>query len=111
LFLPFRFLYAFHNRDFRNAFQKTLSPYFVCCRKRRASTTSSLGFPPATPSGESQRASANIRKIINNKRIRSLANINEQQIINPTNVSSHEALNGNINDGENSISLKRDSCL
>ncbi|CAF3686810.1 unnamed protein product [Rotaria sordida] len=109
------FLYAFHNRNFRVAFKKTLSRYFVCCRKRRASTASSVALPPATPSGESQRTSSNMRRLRNHKVIRSISSINERQILNKNNRSPGnivlEASNGNLSGAENSSSSKRNSCL
>ncbi|CAF2132095.1 unnamed protein product [Rotaria magnacalcarata] len=106
------FLYAFHNRNFRVAFKKTLSRYFVCCRGRRASTTSSIGFPPATPSGESH---ANMKRLKKSKMIRSLASINDRPSMNKQKLSrgnvALEASNGNLTAGENSSSSKRNSCL
>ncbi|CAF0854346.1 unnamed protein product [Rotaria sp. Silwood1] len=108
------FLYAFHNRNFRTAFKKTLSRSFVCCRERRASTTSSIALPPATPSGESQRTSTNMRRLKKSNFIRSITSINERQIRNKNNLSRGkvlEASNGNLSGGENSSSSKRNSCL
>ncbi|CAF4972479.1 unnamed protein product, partial [Rotaria magnacalcarata] len=106
------FLYAFHNRNFRVAFKKTLSRYFVCCRGRRASTTSSIGFPPATPSGESH---ANMKRLKKSKMIRSLASINDRPSMNKQKLSrgniALETSNGNLTAGENSSSSKRNSCL
>jgi hypothetical protein len=109
-FLSFRFLYAFHNRDFRLAFQKTLSRcrYCVCCRQRRASSCSSL--PPPTPSGEAQRTSTNMKRLKNNKLLRSIASINDRQIINANNLSLGTS-NGNLTAGGYSLSSKRNSCL
>lgn len=114
IFYSFRFLYAFHNKDFRHAFHKTLCKYFVCCRERRTSTSSALPLPPATPSGEYQRTGPNRHaartiKIRNN----STPNINEQNLIN-TNTQAQgnnglETLNGNVTDGENSTSSKQNS--
>ncbi len=107
----FRFLYAFHNRDFRLAFQKTLSRYFVCCRPRRPSLSSSIALPPPTPSGESQRTSSNIRQLKNNRLIRSIGNINDRKMINKNNLSIGNASNGNLTSGEYNLSSKRNSCL
>jgi len=56
------FLYAFHNKDFREAFRKTLSRYFGCCRQRRTSTSSAIPLPPATPSGEFSRTGSKKQK-------------------------------------------------
>ncbi|CAF2856850.1 unnamed protein product [Rotaria sp. Silwood2] len=109
------FLYAFHNRNFRTAFKKTLSRSFVCCRRRRASTTSSIALPPATPSGESQKTSTNMRRLKKNNIIRSITSINERPIRNKNNLSRGnivlEVSNGNLSGGENSSSSKRISCL
>jgi hypothetical protein len=118
LIFYFRFLYAFHNRDFRTAFRKTLCRSFICCQeRRRASLASSIGLPPATPSGESQRTNANMK---HNRIIRSIANMKDRQITNKNNLNSlgndlnslgNAALdisNGNLASG---VSSKRNSCL
>lgn len=123
----FRVLYAFHNRNFRVAFKKTLSRYFVCCRGRRKSTTSSAALPPATPSGESQRPSANIKRLKKTKIIRSLTSIYDRPSINDRSSMNDRpsmnknplsrgnnvlgASNGNLAAGEYSLSSKRNSCL
>ncbi len=94
------------------AFQKTLRRGCVCLRHRRSSTASSLGLPPATPSGESRRTSANIKRFKNNKLIRS---INGRQGINPNNLSLGNAAlvasNGNLTVLGHNLSSKRNSCL
>ncbi len=111
-----RFLYAFHNKDFRRAFQKTLSKYIICCRERRTSTSSSIPLPPATPSGEIQRTGSHKQKVKRNKpKNRSKTNPNEEKITitNPLIGGNHglETSNGNITAGENSTSSKHNSCL
>jgi hypothetical protein len=97
------------------AFQKTLRRGCVCCRQRRSSTASSLGLPPATPSGESRRTSANINRLKNNELMLSVTNINDRPVINPNNLSLGNAVlqasNGNLTIGETSLSSKRNSCL
>jgi hypothetical protein len=116
-FLVSRFLYAFHNKDFRNAFQKTLSKYIICCRERRTSTSSSIPLPPATPSGENHRSNSNKQKAAKNKKTkdRSKTNLNEQQIIHTNKLTRGnnglETSNGNLTAGENSASSKHNSCL
>ncbi len=116
IFLFLRFLYAFHNKDFRRAFQKTLSKYFICCRQRRTSTSSAIPLPPATPSAEIQRTGSNKKKARNKKsKTRSKANVDEQKITTtdkliPDN-NGMETPNGNVIGGENSTSSKHNSCL
>ena len=115
-FYSFSFLYAFHNKDFRNAFRKTLSKYIICCRQRRTSTSSCIPLPPATPSGEIQRTGSNKQKARNKKtKKRSKSNINEPQAANATKLirgnNGLETSNGNATVGENSTSPKRNSCL
>ncbi|UJR23658.1 hypothetical protein I4U23_026642 [Adineta vaga] len=109
------FLYAFHNRDFRIAFQKTLSRYFGCCNPRRASIASSTILSPPTPSGDSQKSSININRFKNHKIIRSLASINDQHMIHSNNLrlgnASSERSNGNLTVRDSSLSSKRNSCL
>jgi len=115
--LIFRFLYAFHNKDFRHAFQKTLSKYIICCRERRTSTSSSIPLPPATPSGEIQRTGSNKQKASRNKKSknRSKTNLNEQNIPTTNKLiegnNGVETLNGSLTGGENSTSSKHNACL
>ncbi|CAF0731476.1 unnamed protein product [Rotaria sp. Silwood1] len=102
------FLYAFHNKDFRHAFQKTLSPYIVCCRQRRASTCSAIALP-RTPSGEMQRTGSNRQKTrTKNTKKNSKTNRNEQKLTNTNKFTQGnnglETSNGNITGGENSTS-------
>ncbi|CAF1399874.1 unnamed protein product [Adineta steineri] len=109
------FLYAFHNKDFRIAFQKTLSRYFGCCHPRRSSIASSNIFSAPTPSGDSTKTTVTIRQLKNNKLIRSLANMNNRQITNSHHLrlanAGLEASNGNLTIGGISLSSKRNSCL
>ena len=108
----FRFLYAFHNREFRLAFKKTLRRYFVCCRRRRESISSISGVA-ATPSGEFQRA--NMKRIHTNQYLRSSISVHDRQSLNPNHLSlgnsALNASNGNLTTRENSLSSKRNSCL
>lgn len=111
-FSLFRFLYAFHNKDFRDAFQKTLRKYFICCRKRRTSTSSSIPLPPATPSGELQRGSSKKHKAKKKKaKSSSTTDANEQQTLQTRGNNGLETSNGNLTGGENSTSSKHNSCL
>ncbi|UJR25238.1 hypothetical protein I4U23_006590 [Adineta vaga] len=110
------FLYAFHNKDFRAAFRKTLSKYIICCRERRASTNSTSVLPPATPSGETTRMCSSIPKVKHKKkknRIKSNPReerlIDSNRLINITN--DIQVSNGNLPAGENMISSKRNSCV
>ncbi|CAF0936490.1 unnamed protein product [Rotaria sordida] len=112
------FLYAFHNKDFRNAFQKTLSPYIVCCRQRRASTCSAigLGLPPSTFSGEMQKTNSNKQKArIKNIKKNSKTNKNQYELTNINKFTQGknglETSNGNITGGDNSTSSKHISIL
>ena len=85
------------------AFQKTLRRC-VCCRQRRLSAAS-LAQPPATPSGESRRTSANINRWKTSNKL----------TVNSTHLSlanaSLEASNGNLTVGRLSSSSKRNSCV
>lgn len=110
-----RFLYAFHNRDFRLAFKKTLGRCCICCRQRRPSAGSASGLPPPTPSIDSRRASTNLKRLKNNKLLRSIASIHERQK-SSSNLHSHgnatlDTSNGNLTGGGYSLSSKRNSCL
>ena len=116
-FYSLRFLYAFHNKDFRRAFQKTLSKYIVCCRSRRASTSSALPLPPATPSGENPRTGSNKQKAKKNKKSknRSKTKSTEPNTVDTNKINQEnngiDGSNGNLSAGENSTSSKRNSCL
>ena len=108
----FRFLYAFHNKDFRHAFQKTLSKYFICCRQRRKSTGSAgIPLPPATPSGEQRNLSSSKGKG-NKKRQKEVpeTNLNEEisKDINKLIQQKDEIQtpNGNLTCDQNSMSSK-----
>lgn len=108
------FLYAFHNRDFRLAFKKTLGRCCICCRQRRQSTGSGAGLP-STPNVDSRRGSTNLKRLKNNKLLRSIASINDRQKSN-SNFLSHgnqtlDTSNGNLTGGGYSLSSKRNSCL
>ncbi|CAF1197789.1 unnamed protein product [Adineta steineri] len=99
------FLYAFHNQDFRDAFQKTLNKHFGCFDQRRTSASSCGPLPPATPTGEgsnTQRASR-LRCCKN----RSQTNINVEETIQLNNLSDRnhgtEMSNGHITATENSL--------
>ena len=99
-----RFLYAFHNKDFRDAFQKTLSKYFVCCRQRRRNNA--MPLPPCTPIRELPKASSN-RPNVNRKRSQkdSRRNTNES-VLNGANrlmqgTSEPETPNRSLISGEN----------
>ena len=112
-----RFLYAFHNKDFRLAFQKTLNRYFICCRQRRTSTSSANPLPPATPSGDNQRTGSKKQKGRNKKsKTRSKTTITDEEKITTNNKlildnNGIDTPNGNLTGGENSISSKHNSCL
>ncbi|CAF1562124.1 unnamed protein product [Rotaria magnacalcarata] len=116
------FLYAFHNRDFRTAFRKTLCKYFVCCRQRRASKSSNIPLPPATPSVEMQRTGSIRQKTKSRKNpINSTTNIHEQKLITTNKIiqENHEletpngleAPNGYLTGGQNSIPSNHSSVL
>ncbi|CAF1641984.1 unnamed protein product, partial [Adineta ricciae] len=109
------FLYAFHNRDFRIAFQKTLSRYFGCCHPRRASIASSTILSPPTPSGDSQKSSININRFKNSQILRSIVSIHDRPTTHSNNLkigdSSVGVSNGNLTVRDNSLSSKRNSCL
>lgn len=118
LLFCFRFLYAFHNKDFHTAFRKTLSKYFICCRERRTSTSSSIPLPPATPSGETQRTSLRRKNRGNKKsKIRSKSTPNDRKSSNTnqsirTNNNGLETSNGTTAGRENSsTSTKPNSYL
>ncbi|CAF0932916.1 unnamed protein product [Adineta ricciae] len=110
------FLYAFHNKDFRFAFRKTLSKYIICCRERRASTNSMSILPPATPSGDGTRSCMSKPKS-QHKQFKNRLKTNPKgtnaltstRLLN--NHNDIQASNGNLTVGESAISSKRNSCL
>lgn len=108
----FSFLYAFHNRDFRLAFEKTLTKYFVCFRRCRRKSPNHIAFPSTSLNNDFKSKNAQDPMCKNENYQR---NSNDSKI--PTNNKlsigniALQTSNGNLISRENSISSKCHSCL
>jgi len=106
------FLYAFHNRDFRLAFEKTLTKYFVCFRRCRRKPANHIAFPSTSLNNDFKSKNAQDPMCKNEKYQR---NSNDSKLPANNKLSigniALQTSNGNLISRENSISSKCHSCL
>ncbi|CAF0975549.1 unnamed protein product [Didymodactylos carnosus] len=107
------FLYAFHNKDFRNAFQKTLGPFFSCfcrfCRERRQSINSATQV--AINAGLATTGAGNPSLPAKKRKVKKKRSVNNYISDNVPRAAHSNGTSNNLNGGgENSSSSKRNSC-